>query len=206
MRYILNFSISVLICALVLSVVPTNGEEHVYEDVIRLHVIANSDSEDDQSLKLKVRDALVDYAAVLLDDCADKDEAEARFAASLGELERVAAKVVAAEGYDYSVRAELGEEKYPTLDYGELSLPSGNYTSLRVKIGSGSGKNWWCVLFPPLCTSLALGEKKATEELCVEAGLTPAEYKLITGTGNVKYKLKFKFLETIAELFEGIRR
>lgn len=201
MRYILNFSVSVLICALVLSVVPANGEEDIYTDVIRLHVIANSDGEEDQALKLKVRDALISYAADLLADCNTKKEAEERFAASLDALERVAAEVVAAEGFDYPVKALLGEEKYPTLDYGDISLPSGTYTSLRVKIASGAGKNWWCVLFPPLCTSLALGEKKASEELCIEAGLTPAEYRLITETENVKYKLKFKFLETIAELF-----
>ncbi len=206
MRYILNFSVSVLICALVLSVVPANGEEDIYTDVIRLHVIANSDSEEDQSLKLKVRDALVSYAADLLEDCDTKDDAEARFAASLDDIERVAAEVVAAEGFDCSVSAELGEENYPTLDYGDISLPSGTYTSLRVKIASGAGKNWWCVLFPPLCTSLALGEKKASEELCIETGLTPAEYRLITETDNVKYKLKFKFLEAIAELFEMRRR
>ena len=206
MRYILNFSVSVLICALVLAVVPTGGEENVYDDVIRLHVIANSDSEEDQAMKLKVRDALIAHAAVLLEDCPTREDAEARFAASLDEIERVAADIVAAEGFGYPVKAELGKENYPTLDYGELSLPAGSYASLRVKIGSGEGKNWWCVLFPPLCTSLALGEKKATEELCIEAGLTPAEYKLITGTGNVRYKLKFKFLEAISELFEGVHR
>lgn len=202
MRYILNFSISVLIFALIVAVLPVNGEEDIYDNVVRLHVIANSDSKEDQELKLKVRDAILEYAAPKLEGCASREEAEALFASSLAEIEDISKKVIAAEGYDYSVTAILGEEKYPTRNYGEISLPSGNYVSLRVKIESGEGQNWWCVLFPPLCTSLATDKKIDSKELCIEAGLTPAQYKLITDTDNVRYKLKFKFLETLAELFD----
>ena len=201
MRYILNFSISVLICAVIIAVLPVNGEEKIYEDVIRLHVIANSDSEEDQALKLKVRDAIIEYSSPLLDECKTKEEAEAVFALRLDEIEEIAKSVIEREGYGYGVTAELGSEKYPTRDYGDISLPAGTYLSLRVKIASGEGKNWWCVLFPPLCTSLAMGEKEASEELCIEAGLTPAQYRLITETDNVRYKIKFKFLEVFAQLF-----
>ncbi len=201
MRYVLNFSVSVLILTLILSVIPINGEEGIYDGVIRLHVLANSDTAEDQALKLKVRDAIIEYAARKLEGCKTKEEAEAVFAASLSEIEAISRDVIADEGYSYSVTAMLGEEKYPTRDYGDISLPAGNYISLRVKIESGKGQNWWCVLFPPLCTSLAMGEKEASEELCIEAGLTPAQYRLITDTDNVRYKLKFKFLEVFSELF-----
>ena len=201
MRYILNFSASVLILAIVLSVIPINGEEGIYDEVIRLHVLANSDTEEDQALKLKVRDAIIEYISPTLEGCCSREEAEELFSSLLPEIERVSEETAKSAGYDYSVTASLGEEKYPTREYGDISLPAGNYVSLRVKIESGEGQNWWCVLFPPLCTSAAMGKKTASEELCIEAGLTPAQYRLITDTDNVRYKLKFKFLEVFADLF-----
>ena len=201
MRYILNFSISVLIFALIVAVLPINGEETIYDDVIRLHIIANSDSAEDQALKLKVRDAIIEYAAPMLEGCDTKEEAARKFSELLGEIKKIAKDVIEEEGYGYSVSAVLDTEKYPTRHYGDISLPSGNYLSLRVIIESGEGQNWWCVLFPPLCTSIAMGEKKASKELCIEAGLTPAQYRLITETDNVRYKIKFKFLEVLSDLF-----
>ena len=201
MRYILNFCVCVLIFALIIAIIPVNGEENIYSDVIRLHVIANSNSDEDQALKLKVRDAIIEYSAPLLEGCRTKEEAEGIFTSHLQKIEALAKAVIEKEGYAYNVSALLDEEKYPTRDYGDISLPAGNYLSLRVVIESGEGKNWWCVLFPPLCTSMAMGDKSMSKELCIEAGLTPSQYRLITESDGIKYKLKFKFLETLADLF-----
>lgn len=179
-------------------VLPIHGEEGIYENVIRLHVLANSDSKEDQALKMKVRDTVLDYTAPLLAGVNDKEEAAARLQAALPELERVCAAQIRALGYSASVSVELGEEKYPRRTYESLALPAGEYLSLRVSIGEAKGQNWWCVLFPPLCLSAASADTKAT---CLSAGLTEEQYRLITDTEDTKYKLRFKILEVAEGLF-----
>ncbi len=104
------------------------------------------------------------------------------------------------EGFDYPVSVELGLENYPERVYEGFTLPAGQYTSLRVILDGGEGKNWWCVLYPPLCTSAA----EEREKVFITAGFTDEQYKTITETGNVKYKVKFKILEVLASLFGGI--
>ena len=102
---------------------------------------------------------------------------------------------MAENGYDYDVDIELGVEEYPTRYYDDFSLPAGNYTSVRVLIGEGEGQNWWCVLYPPLCTSSAI---KYDDEAYIDVGLTKDQYSLITQS-NGKYKIKFKILEVAAD-------
>ena len=125
-------------------------QETDYEGIIRLHVIANSDSAADQALKLKVRDAIIEYMNKH-DDSADPDAMRDYLESDLDRFRRIAAGVIASEGCDYSVTADLGVRYIPEKTYGDITFPAGNYEALNITIGNGQGENWWCVLFPPLC-------------------------------------------------------
>ena len=185
-----------ILCMAIVNVLPIHGEEKIYESVVRLHVLANSDSEEDQALKLKVRDAILAYTSPKVIDSASREEAITILQNELDEIERVAKEVVISEGYDYSVEVTLTLEEYPTRNYESMSFPSGEYVSLRVLIGEAEGQNWWCVLFPPLCLSAA-SEKSENEEAFIAVGLNSDQYKIITETEDTKYYLRFKILEAI---------
>ena len=191
MKKLAKISTYVLIITLLLSVLPTDAEANIYEDTIRLHILANSDSKEDQALKISVRDGLLlEYGERLRS--AGSFEGAAQLAEGLlSEIESFAEELINAEGYDYSVTAILSEEWYETRDYDGFSLPCGIYTSLRILIGEGKGKNWWCVMYPPLCLDMASSEiydNKYSEE----------ENALISADG---YRIKFKLLELAADLF-----
>lgn len=185
---------------LILGLLPIHGEEKIYESVVRLHVLANSDSEEDQALKLRVRDRILLLTEELLADCKDREEALGVMEESIELYRSLAACVIKENGYSYDVEVELGQEYYPTRVYESSAFPAGEYTSLRIKIGEAEGKNWWCVLFPPLCLSAASGKKN--EEAFVAAGLTPEQYGIITEQGDKggKYEIRFKILEIFEEL------
>lgn len=124
--------------------------ENHHEGIIRLHVIANSNTADDQELKLKVRDAVIEYMNKQ-EGLEDVDETRDYLKSNLGRLEKIADGVIASEGYDYSAKANIGVRYIPEKTYGDITFPSGNYEALNITIGKGQGENWWCVLFPPLC-------------------------------------------------------
>lgn len=130
-------------------------QEELGRKVIRLHVIANSDSPEDQALKLRVRDRVLARAQEILEQSADMEQAEQALTAALPELTREARETLAAEGCAQPVQARLEPAEFPTKDYDGFSLPAGKYLALRVIIGEGRGQNWWCVVFPPLCTAAA---------------------------------------------------
>ena len=123
----------------------------VREDVVRLHILANSDSEEDQSLKLRVRDAVVEAAAGWLDGAQNSQQALELAREQLPQLQAVAQQTVEQAGYDYPVNAELCTMYFTTRQYDTVTLPAGVYEAVRFTIGSGEGKNWWCVVYPPLC-------------------------------------------------------
>lgn len=198
--------ILMLFCVLVLclalcDVLPIHGEEKIYESVVRLHVLANSDSDGDQTLKLKVRDSILAYVSPLVVDAKSREEAIEILQVELNEIEKVALSVVENEGYNYPVEVTLTLEDYPTRNYEAMSFPSGQYVSLRVLIGEAEGQNWWCVLFPPLCLSAAT-EKAKNEEAFIAVGLNSDQYKIITENDEGKYYLRFKFLEVASSFFE----
>ena len=176
-----------------LGFLPIHSEAAIYDNVLRLHVLANSDSSADQALKLEVRDRILEETATLFKDCKSKGEARAAVESNLDKIREIAAQTVREAGYDYSVSVSLGEEEYPTKNYEECCFPAGEYLSLRVMIGEAEGENWWCVLFPPLCIDAA-GESR---EVFAEVGLTDEQYSFITETDNPKYKVRFKLLEVI---------
>ena len=194
MKIILSILISVATFFTLNAFIPKADEAEIYDACVRLHVIANSDSESDQELKLKVRDKLLEK----VDEYEAKDKKEAIYLLEENkeELIALAKEVVSKEGEDYNVKIEIGLEDYPTRTYEDFSLPAGEYTSVRVIIGEGKGQNWWCVLYPPLCTSSAI---KYDEDAYIDVGLTKDQYGLITGvSGN--YKVKFKFLELASQM------
>ena len=165
--------------------------------VVRLHVLANSDSEEDQALKLLVRDAVLDRAEALLTQSDDRAEAEALLREHLTDFEQVAEAVITAEGYDYPVSVELEDTQFPTKEYDGFTLPAGEYLALRVLIGAAEGQNWWCVVFPPLCTTAAAEVPAAA----LEGGLSEEQVGLITEE-NTGYVLKFKAVEWWEQLRE----
>ena len=165
-------------------------QDELADKVVRLHVLANSDSEEDQALKLQVRDVVLERATVILEQSADRREAESRLRGQLLELERIAAKEIAAEGYDYPVTVNLENTDFPTKEYDGFTLPAGEYLALRVIIGEGKGRNWWCVVFPPLCTAASADVPASA----LAAGFSEEEVRLITEE-NQGYVLKFKAVE-----------
>lgn len=196
MKKILILITAFTLGVLALNFLPVHGEETIYDSVIRLHVIAASDGEDEQALKLAVRDAVLGELASISEACSTREEAEASLAARLDDVRAIAAQTVAEAGFDYDVSVTLGKEKYPTRSYESVCFPAGEYTSLRITIGEGEGKNWWCVLFPQLC----LAGAKNAESAFIEVGLTPEQYRVITETDDPKYRLRFKIIDVIGEI------
>ena len=167
----------------------------VKEDVVRLHILANSNSEIDQEVKLKVRDALLETNASILSDDVTKENAKEHFENSKEILLKTAKKTLKENDFNYNVKITLQEEYFNTRSYGNLTFPAGQYTALKVVLGNGEGKNWWCVMFPPLCVPAADG---------IETNESTADYLTDSGekivNGGEKYIVKFKFLEIYEEL------
>ena len=183
--------LSILTAMLIVAALPTEADAGIYGDTLRLHILAASDSEEDQALKLAVRDGILAEYSAQLSGVGDLEDARAALEARLPDIIATAERIVAEAGYDYRVTASLGEEWYDTRDYGELSLPRGVYTSLIIKIGEGQGRNWWCVMYPPMCLDLATDAPSDDWT----SGYTGEELSLISG----KYRVKFKLLELISE-------
>ena len=158
--------------------------------VVRLHVLANSDGEEDQALKLLVRDRVLAQATELLTQAKDRTEAETLLREELPELEALAVRELRANGCAYPVTAELTDTEFPTREYDGFTLPAGEYLALRVVIGEGAGLNWWCVVFPPLCTAASADVPAAA----LSAGLSEEQVGLITEEDQ-GYVLKFKAVE-----------
>lgn len=201
MKNLLTISVCLAFILIFIGIMPVHGENEIYDSVLRLHVLANSDSEEDQALKLQVRDAILVDSADMLEGCTSREEAIKEINSAIPKLTQTAQKAIADAGYDYSVKIELGEEEYPTRNYESFCFPSGSYISLRVLIGEAEGQNWWCVLFPPLCLSAAT-EKSVAEDAFISVGLTEGQYKVITETDSPAYEVRFKVLETIEGLFD----
>lgn len=166
--------------------------DEIRGSVLRLHVLANSDTDEDQSLKLLVRDAVLEAGADIFDGSANVENVKEKLEPRLDELEAVAEKVVEENGFDYDVKITISEDYFDTRTYEEVTLPAGEYTAVRVIIGSGEGHNWWCVMFPPMCLPAADGET------CIDAYLEDDEVKLVES--SPKYEPKFKVIEVYEKL------
>lgn len=179
-----------LLCALVftscLTAYSDDISNELAEGIVRLHIIANSDSEEDQNVKLLVRDAVLSE----MEQFENKED----IPSALSDFEKIANEVLAENGFDYFASAEYGNFEFPTKYYDNFALPKGNYDAVRIKLGKAEGHNWWCVLFPPLCYIDAATDE--ADELLKET--FGENYGLVTeGEGKLPVKIKFK----IAELF-----
>ena len=202
-KKLLICTLVILSISLIAGLFPIHGEAAIYDTVVRLHVVANSDSDEDQALKLKVRDAVIGVVTPAVEGCKSQSEAIEAIEAIIPNIEQAARSVVAENGYSYAVSVELGKEYYPTKNYESCAFPEGEYVSLRVLIGDSAGQNWWCCLFPPLCLSSSTpDDKQSNEEAFISVGLTSDQYKLVTETETPKYKARFKILEAISSWFK----
>lgn len=177
------------------------SEGALADQVLRLHVVANSDSEEDQTLKLLARDAVLELASQLLDGVSDRARAEEILSAHLNELAQAGAEALAAQGCTDQVTAEIADQWFPTREYATFSLPAGQYRALRITIGAGAGRNWWCVVFPPLCLGSVTEE---SVETAAGGVLSEDQVSLITGQDG-GYVLKFRLIEWWQELLQGVR-
>ena len=164
----------------------------IRESVFRLHILANSDSSEDQQLKLKVRDRILAESEHLFSDNSDLEEAVESANSSLDFLESIAKDEIIRNGYDYDVSISVENTYFNTRTYGNITLPAGEYTALRIVIGEGAGHNWWCVMFPPICVS------PSTDGVSIEDILNKEPLDIVESD---RYELRFKCLEYFEELF-----
>lgn len=175
----------------------TNVSKGLAEDIFRLHIIANSDSEEDQTLKLKVRDAILEYMKTLTEDTSDKQAVIKLSKNHTEDFKQIAEKIIQENGYDYSVNIEIGNFYFPTKYYGNISLPAGNYDALKIEIGDSKGQNWWCSLFPPLCfVSVSSGVIDEEGEEYLKENLSEEEFAIVSNTSD-EVQFKFKIIEMI---------
>lgn len=173
-----------------------NVSSDIANSVFRLHVIANSDSEEDQNLKYIVRDHLLDYMNSICANCETKQEAISIVEENKDEFQKIATDTIKEQGYSYSVKINIGNFEFPTKNYGDISLPAGYYDALRVEIGKAQGQNWWCVMFPPLCfVDISSGVVPDESKELIENNLSEEEFALISDKSDNEIQFKFKLLE-----------
>lgn len=192
---------SAFIIALTANAYSKNLQSDIAREVIRFHVLANSDSKEDQELKLKVKKEIIEMLETELKSSKCKEETKLILNQNLTKIEEKAREVILKEGYNYTVKAELAYSRFPTKSYGDITLPAGEYEALRILIGNAEGKNWWCVMYPPLCfvdgcaKTVPEEDKKDLKEV-----LSDEEYNLISSSDKKNIKIKFK----VVELFNSL--
>lgn len=166
------------------------------ETVFRLHVIANSDSTEDQNLKYKVRDNIINYMKDLCMNCSSKQDVIECVQNNINKFQNLAQQTVYDNGYNYPVNVKIGNFKFPTKTYGDISFPSGEYDALRIEIGSAKGKNWWCMLYPSLCfVDASSGIVPDDSKETLQSSLSNEEYLLVSDSENKIINFKFKLVE-----------
>lgn len=175
----------------------------IAKEVLRFHVLANSDEQYDQNLKLKVRDEILSKYKNKLIACQNVDETKKFFEKNIDDVILTAKDVIKREGYTYDVNAFLGKSEFPTKAYGDVVFPAGEYDALRIEIGNAEGKNWWCVMFPPLCfVDVSIPEIPENEKQKLKNILTDEEYGIVANPQNSSsFKIKFKIVEIWEEIF-----
>ena len=196
MNEIIKWAITLLIVTMVIGVMPTDAEGEIYDDTLRLHILANSDQSEDQKLKLEIRDRILLKYGKMLKGGESITEAKESVEQLLTEIEGDARVWIGELGYNYDVKASLSVEWYETREYEDFTLPAGYYSSLRIIIGEGKGQNWWCVMYPPLCMEMA-SESAPRDDGVID--YSKEEIRLIT---SGKYQVKFKILEELSRAFE----
>ncbi len=190
---IILLCIYILVCAIsYVDAVSTDIENSVF----RLHVIANSNTEEDQNLKYIVRDNLIEYMNTLVEDFSSKEDVINIANSHKDDFYSIAKQTILDNGFNYDVNIEIGNFDFPTKNYGDISLPAGYYDALRVKIGEAKGENWWCVMFPPLCfVNISSGIVPEESKEYMKNELSDEEYDLISKKESNGIQFKFKLIE-----------
>lgn len=179
----------------------TNYQEDIANRILRFHVVANSDSEEDQALKIKIKDAVVEYMSPLLKDSDSLDTSIHIAKANFNSIESIAKKIIAENDYNYDVSCNIEDTVFPVKCYGDVVLPSGKYTALNIKIGKAKGKNWWCILYPPLCfVDASSGVVPESSKKQLQETLTEEEYRSILDEPE-KVTIRFKYLKFLNNIF-----
>ena len=169
----------------------------IADSVFRLHVIANSNSDEDQNLKYIVRDKVIEYMSSISQNASSKEEVIKIAKANLDKIQAIASQTIRDNGYTYSVNVEVGNFSFPSKRYGDITLPPGYYDALRIKIGKAEGQNWWCVMFPPLCfVDVTSGVVPDESKEIMKENLSKEEFDLISKNSN-EVKVKFKIVEVL---------
>lgn len=167
-------------------------QQGISHKIIRFHVIANSDSDADQALKLKVKEAVVNYTAELLCNSKSISETEDLLSSHTNDIISIANNVISENDYDYPVTAEITDTYFPTKSYGSYTFPPGTYRAFQIKIGEAKGKNWWCVIYPPLCfIDISHGTVNPESEELLKETLTTDEFQAVSDEYTVKYRFKY---------------
>lgn len=202
---------TILSCVLV--TYADNTVKGISDNIIRLHVIAESDSEEDQAIKLKVRDKLLEYMQEELNKTENsftRDDSEKIIKSKLPVLEQIAKDILKENGKEEIAKAEFGNFPFPTKKYENIELPAGTYNALRITLGKGEGQNWWCVMFPPLCFAGATGGELSDEsQKALEETLPEDQYNIITSTDeeeDIPIRIKFKLVDFIEDSKNSIQK
>ena len=190
-KYIHLLVLALILAGMALTIPFFDSCEELYSDVMRIHILASSDSAADQSLKLAVRDRVLEACSQYYDGCSGKGEALDITRSHIGEIEAVAEREIRRRGFDYPVSARIVTDDFDTRYYGSFTMPAGRYDALRLTIGDGAGKNWWCVMYPSLCVGAASADDMKEE-------LDRGEYRVVTSD-------RFDFRFRLVEYFEDVR-
>ena len=191
MKMFMKILVSFFVISVMFSMIPFESTcNELQKDVLRLHILANSDTETDQQMKLKVRDEVIKKISPLYNDVEEKSDAIAITKDNLPLIETIAESVIESYGADYNVEASVTHKYFDTRYYEDFTMPAGMYDTLQIKIGEAKGKNWWCVMYPTLCVG-------ASSKISMKDDLSDEEYKVIT-IDDIEYKFK------IVECFEKI--
>ena len=201
-----KFIISVLfglVFSMILMAYADETQKSVASNVMRLHIIANSDNAYDQMVKLLVRDAIIDEFSSLVSDAKNPTHARQIIEANLLKAEAIAQRVLDENNFSYYARAVCTKSHFPIKKYGTITLPPGEYDALKIILGNGAGQNWWCVMYPPLCfeDAIDMGFDSNSKKILKES-LGETDFALISDTGSIPVCFKFKLLE----IFDAIRK
>lgn len=206
-----KFSILIIIIICILLVLPINNsvkgsvtQEDIAKKIIRFHVVANSDSDKDQQLKLKIRDEILKFIEPKLKKSNSLEESRNILKSNNNEMKKIAEEIIKNNNFNYSVKTSLCKDNFPVKEYGNIVLPAGEYEAYKIIIGNGKGKNWWCVMFPPLCfidiTKGEVSTKETSDEM--RRVLTEDEYSIVDNTEESTVILKSKVLEIFNSIFK----
>lgn len=191
------------VCTSLVCAYTAHEARDISESVLRLHIVANSDSAADQNLKLKVRDEVIKSCSPLFKGCKSAQQAQVAAEENIEFITKTADRVIRENGFDYTAECRIGKCSFPTKTYksasGGVSLPCGEYSAVNIRLGNAEGQNWWCVMYPPLCFVNGVASMSDETDDMLKSELSPSEYELITDGEKQSVKIRFKIAELLGK-------